>query len=447
VELIVQTLESLPETQEPQAVKILIINVHSTQNAGDAALLTMAVRLLRAAFPGACITVAMNLPDASLSSQGHASMRILPSFMAHLGYGAREGGIVRRLWAGIRILVTSLAAGLAYRSRRRLPGWVRGKLGDLLSAYAQAGLIVSCPGNIFATRSRFGLPFLLSALTVAYASLLGKPLYVLPQSIGPLTMGWQRALVRQVYSSARIIQVREPVSFRLGLQIGLPAVRLRLIPDPALVLPVAPSDQVASARARLGIPHDRPMLGVTAINRLISRHDAADWDRYESAMAHALRTFLQRYGGSVIFCPQVTGPSQREDDRVAARRIATRMGNPNGVVLVDEPLSPELLKGLYGLMDLFVATRLHSGIFAVGMRVPTLLIEYLAKTRGLAELMGLEEWRLDLSEISDHLLWNRLEALWLRRTAVRQHLSRMLPPLEQQALLAGQLIAEDFHGH
>jgi polysaccharide pyruvyl transferase WcaK-like protein len=122
------------------------------------------------------------------------------------------------------------------------------------------------------------------------------------------------------------------------------------------------------------------------------------------------------------------------------------MGNPNGVILVNEPLSPELLKGLYGLMDLFVATRLHSGIFAVGMRVPTLLIEYLAKTRGLAESMGLEEWRLDLAEISDQLLWNRLEALWLGRAAVQQHLSRTLPLLEQQALLAGKLIAEDFHG-
>jgi polysaccharide pyruvyl transferase WcaK-like protein len=89
---------------------------------------------------------------------------------------------------------------------------------------------------------------------------------------------------------------------------------------------------------------------------------------------------------------------------------------------------------------------LHSGIFAASMGVPTLLVEYLSKTRGLAEMMGLEERRLELAEISDDLLWNTLESLWLDRAAVREHLSRVLPPLEQQAMLAGQIIAEDFHG-
>jgi len=427
-------------------VKILVINVHSSQNAGDAALLTMALRLLRAAFPGSVITVAMNRPEAGLSSQESDRVGVLPSFMAHLGYGGAPISIGQRLWAGVRILAVSLASALTYRWRQRLPGWVRGELGDLLAAYTLADLVVSCPGNIFATRSRFGLPFLLSALTVAYASLLRKPLYVLPQSIGPLAVGWQRALVRWVYSHARIVQAREPVSFRLALRIGIPEARLRLVPDLALALPAAPPAEVTTACARLGITGARPMLGVTAINRLLSRHGDAVWDRYETAMAHALRTFLQRYGGCVVFYPQVCGPTEREDDRIAAHRIVEGMGDSGAAILVDEPLSPELLKGLYGEMDLFLATRLHSGIFAASMGVPTLLVEYLSKTRGLAEMMGLEERRLELAEISDDLLWNTLESLWLDRAAVREHLSRVLPPLEQQAMLAGQIIAEDFHG-
>jgi hypothetical protein len=41
---------------------------------------------------------------------------------------------------------------------------------------------------------------------------------------------------------------------------------------------------------------------------------------------------------------------------------------------------------------------------------------------------------------------DRLEALWLHRAAVREHLGQILPTLEEQAMLAGRLIAEDYHG-
>jgi colanic acid/amylovoran biosynthesis protein len=439
---------------EPEGAQILVINVHSSQNAGDAALLGMTLRLLGTAFPGSSITVAMNLPDAGLPGPGldpevpapPADTRIVPSFMAHLGYGAKQRRLGQRLWAGIQLLTAILASTLAWRRRREVPDWVQAGLRELLAAYAQADLVVSCPGNIFASRSRLGLPFLLSALTVAYASLLRKPLYILPQSIGPFTVGWQRLLVRRVYSRARIVQAREPVSLRLAAQIGIPAARLRLVPDLALALPAAPLEEIESASLRVGIARVPPMLGVTAINRLLSRHGDAVWDRYETAMAGALGAFLQRHGGGVIFFPQVTGPTEREDDRVAARRILEKMGSPSHARLVDEPLPPALLKGLYGQMDLFLATRLHSGIFAASMGVPTLLVEYLTKTRGMAEMMGLEEWRLELVEISEDLLSTKLEALWQQRDAVRQHLRRALPPLEQQAILAGRIIAEDFYG-
>jgi colanic acid/amylovoran biosynthesis protein len=249
--------------------------------------------------------------------------------------------------------------------------------------------------------------------------------------------------LRRLYSRARIVMVREPLSLRLAGELGLPAERLRLIADPAFALPVQAPDP-ASPYVQAIAKYEGPRLGVTAINRLLRRVDADAWERYESALAYGLGNFIREFGGQVIFFPQVTGPSEREDDRIAARRIKARMGNPPQVILCEETLSPAALKGLYGMVDAFVATRMHSAIFAVAMRVPTLLIEYLSKTRGLVEMLDQEEWCIQLTEMTDNLFWSKLRALWEQRAEVRQGLDRVVPGVIADARRAGQLVAEDY---
>ena len=101
---------------------------------------------------------------------------------------------------------------------------------------------------------------------------------------------------------------------------------------------------------------------------------------------------VQKYGVRIYFFPQVTGPTQQEDDRFAASKVAEMMkGVEESIVTIEEPLSSEMLKGLYGLMDIFLATRMHSGIFASSMGTPTLFIGYLTKIQGMVESNGSSE--------------------------------------------------------
>ena len=120
---------------------------------------------------------------------------------------------------------------------------------------------------------------------------------------------------------------------------------------------------------------------------------------------------------------------------------------PEGVEaeLMDMPTKPELLRAAYGQMDLFIATRLHSGIFAIQMGVPTLFIGYLHKTRGLMEMLGMEEWMLEIGDVTEEVLWHKLEALWLCRDAVRSMLAERVPALRACAATVGPKIASDFH--
>jgi colanic acid/amylovoran biosynthesis protein len=141
----------------------------------------------------------------------------------------------------------------------------------------------------------------------------------------------------------------------------------------------------------------------------------------------------------------VCGPGQAADDRVPARRVAKnlhQLGLP--VVQIDEPAAPELLHTAYGLMDLFIGTRMHSNIFALAGGVPVLAIAYQYKTRGLMDTLGLSEWVLEIDRVDGASLLTRLMALWKERTSLRLRIQLNVADLASAALRAGQWIAEDF---
>jgi colanic acid/amylovoran biosynthesis protein len=416
--------------------QVLIINLHASQNAGDAALLQMAIRTVQRAFPVAQITLAMNEPDLRAARSGR--VRVISSFTALC---RREG---RWRLASIWLLfVSALATSFACR-HRRLPDWLHGSLRELVEAYVQAEVVMSCPGNIFASTARVGWPFLLSAYTVGYALALGRPLYVLPQSIGPLRRGWERALVRRLYSPARLVFVREPVSLRLAQALELPLDNLRLAPDLAFGLPAGDPQAARQFLADLGVDLVRPKIGVSVLNRLIRPVGADVWAAYERAVARVLTRFIATHDAQVVFFPQVTGPGEREDDRLGAARVLAAMSSASNVFVVQEALSPEQLKALYGQMDLFLGTRMHSVIFAINMAVPAILIEYLSKTRGLAEMLDLEGWTIRLADVTEDRLWAKLAALWEQRETMRQALAVSMPRFVAETERVASTIAENF---
>jgi colanic acid/amylovoran biosynthesis protein len=254
-------------------------------------------------------------------------------------------------------------------------------------------------------------------------------------------------VVRRLLAKTRIVLVREPESLRLLQQIGVEANKTQLVPDVAFdLMPVTRENASELLKYSGGLRPGRPRIGVTVLNRLLRSLGDNEWRQYEIALAEALTCFSDDHNGIVYFFPQVTGPTEREDDRVGARRIASQMKAKASAIVIEENLSPAQLKAVYGEMDIFLATRLHSGIFAVGMFVPTLFLAYLHKTNGLAEILDLEAWVVDIRTVTTQALCLQLESLWRQRAAVRRHIMQHIPDLAEQAAQAGQIIAKDFYG-
>lgn len=421
---------------------ILLINVHSSRNAGDAALTLATLQQLRQNFPGCRITLAMDDPD-----QPDPDVTVIPSLFTWVKSTTRGGITSWRIPALLWLPFATLTPLFSYHIFHRVFfGLTPAVLRPLLRAYLEADLVVSKPGG-FLYSSGLGLTLVISVFILALAWIAGKPFYVFPQSMGPLARAWECRLLRWILGKARVVMVREKASLDLLNHCHFTHPRLHLLPDTAFAFEGAPSAEAEAWLRSQGIDpeKDRPLLGLTAIHWGAQNSGFTRQSEYEAACAGAVRRFLEDHGGRVILFPQVWGPTAAHDDRVPARRIAAQLaGLSNAVTMVEQPLPPTLLKSVYGQMDVFIGTRMHSNIFALSEGVPCLAIGYMHKTRGIAEMAGMSEWVLDIGDVTSGALTEKLEGLWQARQAVRQALRLVLPSLVEQARQAGRLVASDF---
>lgn len=425
-------------------IKILLINVHSVQNKGDAALLKMAIKNLRSAFPQCSITIAVNDPD-SLSELGGESK--VGSLIYWMHRASASGEMRWRYLDMVKMLLASIWALITYRLIGRPYLWgLQGAQKDTLRAYFESDMVVSAPGNFLYSSGRLGATFLLVAYTMGYAILAGKPLYLFPQSIGPLRRKRDQKLARWILNRARVVMVREPISLEEVRRVGISNPRCYLVPDLAFAFQSAPREEAMEHLRALGVDveRERPLLGVTVINWGARVRNDEVQSRYEESLGTVTRYYLDNFGGKVLYFSHVRSRATINDDRIPTRRIVERLGETQRVVLVEEAFSPELLKAMYGLMDIFIGTRMHSNIFALSQGVPVIAIAYFHKTKGIMQMLGLEEWVIDIEAITPELLINKLIKLWQEKDKIRQLIQEKLILLAKDTNLASLYIASDF---
>lgn len=356
-------------------------------------------------------------------------------------HGRRQA--MRFLW----LILSNFVLILAYRlfhSPLFLP--IHKEPHKTLQAFLDADFVVGAPGGYFFSYGS-GNALIVLIYTMALAILSGKPLYLLPQSIGPFNHRRERLLARWLLPHARAVMVREGASLENLAADGFPISNCHLLPDMAFAFEGETQTGAREWLRSQGVdPHpSRPLLGVTVIDWEAQYPGFDKQEQYEVALAATIRYFAQDYNGKVIFFPQSWGPTLMEDDRLPARRVADRVTDlGSSVLVVESPLLPGLLKSVLGEMDIFIGTRMHSNIFAMSQGVPVIAIGYLHKTLGIARTAGIERWVIDIDRIDDELLIDRLTHLWAERDQVRAHLEKTTPTLARGSQQAGKILADDF---
>lgn len=416
---------------------ILIINVHSTLNAGDLALLEAVTQQLTVAFKTPRIIVSANYPEEPYYQDNEIEVVPSPWWLC----GASKG------WPILKQITMWLLGGitsLIFKGKFAPKSWQ-----DLLHAYSKSDLVVGVSGNQFYSGGRYGWPLPLTILSVQIAHHFAKPFYTMPQSIGPLHHNWERKWIKSIYRKARMVFVRDQESLNLAQVIGLPKDKVIYSPDPAFLFPAGSSSEAIQILQRWGAVPNKPIIGITILANMGRSLKPGRINHYYETMVTTIEKMTAILNAQVFIFLQVTGPSKIENDRTGAYMVLQQLRSHaiNSVHIVDERLSPQLLKACYGKMDLFIATRLHSGIFALGMGVPTIFIGYLTKTRGVLKSLGLEDWMIQIDEIDADQLWNKIATAWAERSERTAQLDQQLPMVYQGAKFPAVFIARDYQNY
>lgn len=426
-------------------MKILVTNAHSVRNSGDAVLLQVTLQEIATCFQDAEVVVALNDPDGYVPFGAETAVG---SFV----YWFKSNRGERGAWRKLNLLLAPLLIGwailvaLGFRmTGRSLVLTFNRERRTLLQAYLDADMVISCPGNFLLSGSGLGLPFFLTLFAFGYGWLVGKPLYMMQQTIGPFRRRWQKVILRWLLERVRVVAVRDERSREILEEIGLNHPRCFVLPDAAFLYKGTGNPMRLLGEKTRMQRAGRPHIGLTIIDFALQNRFFTGQQAYENAIVTALSAFVRRHGGVVFLFPQVCGPSQAEDDRIPSRRVARRLTeNSISTVAVESIWTPDELKCAYGQMDIFVGTRLHSNIFALTAGTPVVAIAYYYKTYGIMQMFGLSEWVLDIRTVTDQELEQHLEALWLRRTELHQYLGAKLPQLQKEAHRTCELIREDF---
>lgn len=417
--------------------RILLINVHSFRNAGDHALTQVTLQQLHKHFPDSDITVSIN----DLASYEGSD----PAVLSFAGWIKQPGNKPRQRF--LSLLFATLGFIFAYRVlKTQATSIIPKPLRAAIQALSCADLVVSPPGGYFYSDGK-GRNLVLSLSMAMVAVFLGKPLYLLPQSVGPFSQGWERRLTGWLVKRARLILVREEISIHHLSLCGIPRGRVRQYPDMALVYQGDPPQHGKDflAKSNLNLANDHPLVGITLMDWGRQFQDFKSQERYESAVITLIHHIHAQYKGKVILLTQCWGPSDSENDHLVVSRVYQELAAlKDSITILNDPLRTSLLAAVIGQLDILVGTRMHSNIFALSQGVPCIPIGYLHKTLGIARSVGMEEWVIDIHQIDGKGLIEIFDRLYQQKNQVRNHLDQIMLAVTEQIEQVGRLVAADF---
>lgn len=217
-------------------------------------------------------------------------------------------------------------------------------------------------------------------------------------------------------ASYNLIVARESITYHALCEAGLPAM---LCCDPAFALKTWKMPLPSAWRPDATV-------GVNVSPLVLDK--AKDRRAAVSAFTELIAHILQTSEDAVALIPHVTWT--HDNDVRALEEIMEPFGDEPRVFMLPSTLDALMLKGYIARLRALVTARTHASIAGYSSCVPTLVIGYSVKARGIArDLFGSEEGHLiPVQELgSGEQLIRAYDALLARADAERAYLAQKLP--------------------
>ncbi len=418
--------------------KIMLMGGYGWKDVGDEAMPMADIANLRRAVAGLDIVMLSPFPHETMRRHGEYAIEDLGEL------GLSDAGDMREKAKLFLLTSQFLEAARQRKQGRRLRLWKSADIFfdelescDLLFNVGGGNINSVIPTELYKKCSIF-----------LAAKLLGKPVLLSGQTIGPFSRRLDAAYARFCLNQVDMISFRDNGESLARLRsIGVKAPAMEIAADDAMTIrPISKSEaeQALASETSQGW-RSAPSKAIVAMNIKASLSvfkgigRTGSLDRECAIMAELADSIIELYGAKVFFVP--TDYSESVDDRRLHERIVSLMKRRQMTACLNGEYSPSQLKGLLALADAAIGSRYHFCVFAAGAHVPFLGIAsgvyQRTKLNGLAGLCGLPECYadMDMEEGSFPELMRIAGNFMDRRAEIRASLRRVVPALEEKSLL------------
>lgn len=441
-------------SQRSAPQEVLLLDLWSDRNRGDAAMQVGFVQLLREQLPACRLTVmtAFGVNQwptfvSELDETGAIVDEVVGGFgptFDPLGKPPPQGrwGLRLRKASGGLLGAMLLPIWPLLIRLKWLDGVLPQAIRNSVRAMRSADLVIWNGRNFRAASIRREPYDMWNLLYNPFVALIcAKPVACIGASFWPLEGKLSRGLVRKVVSKAYFLSVREPASYAFASELlkGTQTT-VQLLPDMSLAVLARGANGLAPSRRSQ--PSDLRRVGLTIV----------DWpqlgvrgrERYVEAVRTTLLHILETDETEVIVVPQVT--YEMEQTGSLAREILLDIDADRVTLIHGRPTVTELVR-IYASLDLLIATRMHSAIFALSQGTPVVTIPYDEGGKwGIIEMMGASDVDVPYAQVTSELLMQKVEDVWERRLEILEAVRAAVPSLGETVELNISLPLEMYAG-
>ena len=409
--------------------KILFTNTNCSFNKGSAAQVISTCEVLRSLIPNLQITLMSRIPDLDSKLCKIHDIKVVRDTW----FSKELDGI----WLYIYYLFVHVFLDIFVASLFKMGLNPRSIKNPKIQEYISSDAIIDLSGDSFSDDDKYSSSLQIDA-SILFGISLKKPIVIYSQSIGPFTKALT-IFAKYCLNRADLVIIREEITknYLKKLEIQSP---IYLTADCAFLLDFIPYEKVKDILLREGIDDKiKPLVGISA-NYLLDDND----DNYANTMAQLIDYIIEKYNVHVIFIPHVVSMKVggKGDDRIIAKKIFSLAKNNKHIDLINGDYSPEELKGIIGLCDIFIGGRMHANIASISRCVPTMATAWSHKYYGIFRAVGQEKYVCDYRTMTFKELKLKIDDLWENRNEIHEELKLKVEDQKRLAWHSGELVRD-----
>ena len=434
--------------------KVLIIGSNSL-NIGDLSIPLSMLETLKETMPKAEFTVLAAVPQVTSK---YTSIKVLP----HL-FSWRSTNLRKQIMS-LMLLPANILWLKSHYLRSPLNLILDNTSKQILQEYANADIILSCGGGYLQNKVG-GLGVLKSLYEIYLATLLKKPVMIYAQSISLLQGKIARTITRWVLNRVNLITLREEKSLGFVQGLNIRQTPIFVTADAALLFASAPQARAKKILTNEEIGNPVPLVIITTTaNMPWTVNYIEKIAKYQSMLASLITYITKKTKAQILFIPMDIKSDNQEASLVSKVRkligkafgggfsyteekellsgIIAQIENKSRVKILQGNYSPQEIKAIITLCEVHIATRMHSIIFASTAGVPSLAIPYEPKIASFMEMLGQDEYIIDINNLDLEEAISKFNKLWANRDKAREVILAKIEVLKEKSYQNAQLATE-----